>query len=52
MGHFGLAEMRERAEAAGGWWSIGGRPGGGTTVEFWVPAVPALADCRAASPRG
>ncbi|PRX67268.1 PAS domain S-box-containing protein [Nonomuraea fuscirosea] len=52
MGHFGLAEMRERAEAAGGWWSIGGRPGEGTTVEFWVPASPALADGRAASPRG
>ncbi|MGP4095552.1 PAS domain-containing sensor histidine kinase [Nonomuraea sp. KM90] len=38
--HFGLIEMRERAEAAGGWWHIRGTPGGGTTVEFWVPAVP------------
>ncbi|WP_245641920.1 PAS domain-containing sensor histidine kinase [Nonomuraea candida] len=38
-GHFGLMEMRERAEAAGGWWQIAGAPGAGTTVEFWVPAV-------------
>ncbi|AQZ64256.1 histidine kinase [[Actinomadura] parvosata subsp. kistnae] len=37
--HYGLAEMRERAEAAGGWWSIDGPPGAGTTVEFWIPAV-------------
>ncbi|NUW32663.1 PAS domain S-box protein [Nonomuraea sp. SMC257] len=39
--HFGLIEMRERAEMAGGWWSIRGRPGEGTTVEFWVPALAA-----------
>ncbi|MEV4393136.1 PAS domain S-box protein [Nonomuraea sp. NPDC049607] len=38
--HFGLVEMRERAEIAGGWWSLSGRPGCGTTVDFWVPAVP------------
>ncbi|MBE1593779.1 PAS domain S-box protein [Nonomuraea angiospora] len=38
-GHFGLIEMRERAETAGGWWSIRGAPGAGTTVDFWVPAV-------------
>ncbi|NUP64085.1 MAG: PAS domain-containing sensor histidine kinase [Nonomuraea sp.] len=37
--HFGLIEMRERAEIAGGWWSIADAPGAGTTVEFWVPAV-------------
>ncbi|MEV0201660.1 PAS domain S-box protein [Nonomuraea sp. NPDC050691] len=37
--HFGLIEMRERAEMAGGWWSIRGRPAEGTTVEFWVPAL-------------
>ncbi|MET7460836.1 PAS domain S-box protein [Nonomuraea sp. NPDC005501] len=37
--HFGLIEMRERAEMAGGWWSIRGRPDDGTTVEFWVPAL-------------
>jgi GAF domain-containing protein len=35
---FGIAAMRERAESAGGWWRIDGRPGGGTTVEFWLPA--------------
>ncbi|TMR93879.1 PAS domain-containing sensor histidine kinase [Nonomuraea basaltis] len=39
-GHFGLVEMRERAETAGGWWDIRGPRGVGTTVEFWVPAVP------------
>ncbi|GLW07172.1 histidine kinase [Microtetraspora sp. NBRC 13810] len=38
-GHFGLIEMRERAETAGGWWSIRGVPGNGTTVEFWLPAL-------------
>ncbi|GAA2400529.1 PAS domain S-box protein [Nonomuraea africana] len=37
--HFGLLEMRERAETAGGWWSVGGRQGEGTTVMFWVPAL-------------
>jgi PAS domain S-box-containing protein len=37
--HFGLIEMRERAEIAGGWCSIAGDPGTGTTVEFWIPAV-------------
>jgi signal transduction histidine kinase len=36
-GNFGLTSMRERAEMAGGWWRVGGRPGGGTEVEFWVP---------------
>jgi PAS domain S-box-containing protein len=35
--HFGIIEMRERAETAGGWWSMQSRPGTGTTVEFWVP---------------
>jgi signal transduction histidine kinase len=34
---FGLAAMRERAESAGGWWRIDSAPGGGTTVEFWLP---------------
>jgi PAS domain S-box-containing protein len=37
MEHFGLIEMRERAETAGGWWSVTGAPGHGTTVEFWLP---------------
>ncbi|MGN9780709.1 PAS domain-containing sensor histidine kinase [Nonomuraea sp. ZG12] len=39
-GHFGLVEMRQRAEVAGGWWSLHSEPGAGATVEFWVPAVP------------
>ncbi|MFC4031815.1 PAS domain S-box protein [Streptomyces polygonati] len=40
--HFGVMEMRERAESAGGWWSMRGEPGVGTTVEFWVPDLPAV----------
>ncbi|MFC5815057.1 PAS domain-containing sensor histidine kinase [Nonomuraea harbinensis] len=39
MGHFGLIEMRERAEISGGWWQLHSSPGEGSTVEFWVPAV-------------
>ena len=39
--HFGLMEMRERAETAGGWWTLRSEPGTGTTVEFWVPDLPA-----------
>ncbi|GAA1309402.1 sensor histidine kinase [Saccharothrix xinjiangensis] len=35
--HFGTVEMRERAETAGGWWSLTDRPGGGALVQFWVP---------------
>ncbi|MFE9636143.1 PAS domain S-box protein [Streptomyces sp. NPDC006463] len=38
--HFGLMEMRERAETAGGWWTLRSEPGAGTTVEFWVPDLP------------
>ncbi|GAB2833971.1 PAS domain-containing sensor histidine kinase [Lentzea nigeriaca] len=38
-GHFGLIEMRERAEAAGGWCTVSARDGGGTAVEFWLPDV-------------
>jgi PAS domain S-box-containing protein len=37
--HFGLIEMRERAETAGGWWTVTGEPGRGTTVEFWLPTI-------------
>ncbi|HEY0454348.1 PAS domain S-box protein [Actinophytocola sp.] len=37
--HFGLIEMRERADTAGGWWTISGVPGRGTTVDFWLPAT-------------
>lgn len=35
--HFGLAVMRERAEALGGTLSLGAAPGGGTEVEAAVP---------------
>jgi signal transduction histidine kinase len=38
--HFGLLEMRERAETADGWWTIHGDPGKGTVVEFWLPLPP------------
>ena len=38
--HFGLLEMRERAEIAGGWWSVASTPGAGTTVQFWLPTAP------------
>lgn len=37
-GHLGLAAMRERATLAGGRLSIEATPGGGTTVEVWLPA--------------
>jgi PAS domain S-box-containing protein len=36
-GHRGMASMRERAEDAGGWLRVESRPGGGTTLSFWVP---------------
>ncbi|WP_103349161.1 PAS domain S-box protein [Amycolatopsis sp. CA-128772] len=39
-GHFGLAEMHERAEAAHGWLSVDSTPGEGTVVEFWLPLLP------------
>ena len=39
-GHFGLIEMRERAEAAHGWWSLSSTAGAGTTIECWLPALP------------
>jgi len=34
---FGLATMRERAEAANGWWRMEPADGGGTLVSCWVP---------------
>ncbi|WP_433262289.1 PAS domain-containing sensor histidine kinase [Actinosynnema sp. CS-041913] len=37
--HFGMIEMRERAETAGGWWTLGERPEGGTAVRFWLPTT-------------
>jgi signal transduction histidine kinase len=36
-GHIGLVSMRERAEAAGGRFSLSSTPGRGTTVDFWMP---------------
>jgi signal transduction histidine kinase len=36
-GHIGLVTMRERAEAAGGRFALKSTPGGGTTVDFWMP---------------
>ena len=38
-GHFGTIEMRERAETSGGWLTMSGEPGVGTTVEFWLPGL-------------
>ncbi|RKT56248.1 PAS domain-containing sensor histidine kinase [Saccharothrix australiensis] len=37
--HFGMIEMRERAETAGGWWTVAERPGGGTVVRCWLPTT-------------
>lgn len=37
-GHIGLPTMVERAALAGGWCRIDSMPGGGTTVEAWLPA--------------
>jgi signal transduction histidine kinase len=36
-GHIGLLSMRERAEAAGGRFTLRSAPGEGTTVDFWMP---------------
>lgn len=38
--HIGMASMRERAEAAQGWFRISSRPGEGTSVTFWIPLSP------------
>jgi PAS domain S-box-containing protein len=35
--NFGLVDMRERAQAVGGWWELHGERGRGTTVRFWLP---------------
>jgi signal transduction histidine kinase len=37
-GHLGLAGMRERVQALGGWLEIAGRPAGGTGLRIWIPA--------------
>lgn len=39
-GHLGLTAIRERAELVGGWLKITSARGSGTTVEFWIPALP------------
>ncbi|WP_203601859.1 sensor histidine kinase [Streptomyces sp. SID9727] len=49
--HFGIIEMRERAETAGGWWSMHSRPGEGTKVEFWVPNPLPLPASEAVPPK-
>ncbi|MEU4745525.1 PAS domain S-box protein [Actinosynnema sp. NPDC023658] len=36
--HFGMIEMRERAETAGGWWALSESTGGGAVVRFWIPS--------------
>ena len=36
-GHLGLLALNERALLAGGWNKIVSEPGGGTSVEFWLP---------------
>ena len=35
--HFGVVEMRERAETVGGWWMMSPSPERGTQIEFWIP---------------
>jgi len=42
-GHLGLAAMRERAEMAGGTCALRSLPGGGTTLEVWLPSSTAAA---------
>jgi signal transduction histidine kinase len=37
-GHLGMRTMRERAELAGGSFSVSSREGSGTWVEAWIPA--------------
>ena len=39
IGHLGMTAMRERAEIAGGWWTIESAPGSGTAVEFELPVA-------------
>jgi PAS domain S-box-containing protein len=46
-GHLGLVSMRERAQIAGGWWSIKCPASLGTVVEFWIP-LPQVVETAAA----
>ncbi len=39
-GRIGLPSIRERADLAGGWLRLLPTPGGGTTLQFWVPSQP------------
>jgi signal transduction histidine kinase/ligand-binding sensor domain-containing protein len=50
-GHFGLGGMHERAAVAGGQLAIRNAPGGGTEVEFRVPALRAYGSAPAARSR-
>ncbi len=43
-GHLGLVAMRERAELAGGRFTVASEAGGGTMVEAWVPTAMGAAD--------
>ena len=52
-GHYGVVGMRERIAALGGTFTLGPRPGGGTTVAALVPLpgalAPAARECQAAA---
>lgn len=37
--HFGLDEMTQRSELAGGWFRLKSEVGRGTSVEFWMPLM-------------
>ena len=39
--HFGLSDMEQRADIAGGWCNIDSTPGRGTVVHAWIPIDPA-----------
>ena len=41
VGHLGLSSMRDRAQIAGGEFSVARRPEGGTEVSLWLPRNPA-----------
>ncbi|MDQ4124045.1 MAG: histidine kinase [Actinomycetota bacterium] len=48
--HFGLRDMAERAEIAGGWCRVESAPATGTVVEAWVPRrVPATREVKHAN---
>jgi DNA-binding CsgD family transcriptional regulator len=49
--HVGLASMRERAEAVGGWCRIESMPGRGTSVRCWLPHPSPVSRDERADPR-